>query len=174
MEAKKLVFKAFLEEVSGNVWGAGLVLPYEVSSHFLQNKTRRVVCVINEKSSYSCGLMPLGNDKYFVNVNADLQKELHVKIGDEVSVVLKADESKYGLPMPEELQAILDMDEYGNEMFHQLTPGKQRNLLHIIGKPKSTEIRLKKAITIIEYLKEVAGKLDFKELNIAIKRSNNC
>lgn len=173
MDAKEFEFKAKLEELSGNVWGSGLVLPPEVSSFFLQNKTRRVVCLINGQVSYSCGLMPKGNDEYFVNVNAKVQKQLQIKIDDEVTVKIKADDSKYGLPMPEELQAILEMDEYGNKMFHQLTPGKQRNLLHIIGKPKSSEIRLKKAMTIVEYLKEVAGKLDFKELNAAIKQSNN-
>ncbi len=57
-------------------------------------------------------------------------------------------------------------------IFHTLTLGKQRTLLHLIGKPKSGEVRLRKAIAVINYLKEVNGRLDFKELNLAIKTGN--
>ena len=71
--------------------------------------------------------------------------------------------------MPEEMEVLLAQDEEADRYFHQLTPGKQRSLLHIIGKPKTEATRLKKAIVITEYLKTNRGKLDFKELNLAFK-----
>jgi len=71
------------------------------------------------------------------------------------------------------MEELLLQDEDGNKVFHRLTPGKQRSLLHIIAKPKSENIRIKKAVAILEYLKSVNGKLDFKELNLAIKNANN-
>ena len=101
-----------------------------------------------------------------------LQKKLSLSVGDEVQVSIVPDKSKYGLPMPEELQAIFDMDAEGDKVFHTLTPGKQRTLLHLVGKPKSSEIRIKKAMVVVDYLKEVNGKLDFKQLNEAFKRAN--
>ncbi|MFK7984322.1 MAG: hypothetical protein AB8G86_30390 [Saprospiraceae bacterium] len=64
------------------------------------------------------------------------------------------------------------IDEVGSTFFHQLTPGKQRSLLHLIGKPKNSAIRLKKAVVVLDFLKTNNGKLDFKLLNIAFKESN--
>jgi len=85
---------------------------------------------------------------------------------------LKKDESKYGMPMPEEFDELMKIDDELNEVFHKLTPGKQRSLLHIIGKAKRSETRLNKAIVISEYLKQVNGKIDFKQLQQAFKDYN--
>ena len=68
------------------------------------------------------------------------------------------------------MEELLAQDEHGSKVFHDLTPGRQRSLLHLVGKPKSEAIRIKKAITILEYLKSVNGVLDFKELNLAFKQ----
>ena len=87
-------------------------------------------------------------------------------------VQLQKDNSKYGIHLPEEMEELLLIDEEGSAFFHQLTPGKQRSLLHIIGKPKSSAIRLKKAVVVLDYLKTNNGKLDFKMLNMAFKAAN--
>ena len=70
------------------------------------------------------------------------------------------------------MEVLLEQDEEGSKLFHALTPGKQRSLLHVIGIPKSTDIRLRKAIITLNYLKSVNGKLDFKEYNQAQKDWN--
>lgn len=117
--------------------------------------------------------MPYGDGRYFVNVNAAIQKKAGIGVDDDVDVTIEPDVSKYGLPMPEELEAIFAIDEEVDMLFHKLTPGKQRTLLHIIGKPKSSETRIKKAMIITDYLKEVQGKLDFEEFKIAFKQGGN-
>lgn len=165
-------FTSKIVSLNSKVWGVGLEVPKEIAQPFLGKEYKRVLCTLNNAHQYQCALMPMGEGRYCVNVNADIQKKLKLKIGDEVSVEIKADESKYGLPMPEELGELLKMDKEGDRLFHSLTPGKQRNLLHIVGLPKSPEIRIKKAIVVVEYLKEVNGKLDFKELNLAFKAAN--
>lgn len=158
---------------SGDVWSVGVEVPMEVSMKYKGSGDKRVVCTLNNQETYQCALMPAGDDRYFINVNAQLQKKLRLAVGDEVHVTIVPDDSKYGLPMPEELQAIFDLDHAGNAVFHALTPGKQRTLLHLVGKPKSSEIRIKKAMVVVDYLKEVSGKLDFKQLNEAFKQANN-
>ena len=168
----KVEFVSELFLMSSTVWSVGVEIPPHVSVKYSGLAEKRVVCTLNEGVTYQCALMPYGDGRYFVNVNAEIQKKLNLKVGETVNVSIEPDTSKYGLPMPEELQAIFDMDADGNRIFHDLTPGKQRTLLHLIGKPKSTEIRIKKAIAVVDYLKEVNGKLDFKELNEAIKRGN--
>ena len=69
------------------------------------------------------------------------------------------------MPMPEELGELLLIDELGSQYFHALTPGKQRALIYQVAKPKREATRLRKAVGILDYLKSVRGKLDFKELN---------
>jgi uncharacterized protein YdeI (YjbR/CyaY-like superfamily) len=86
-----------------------------------------------------------------------------------VSVLLKKDESEYGLPMPEELQELLLQDEEGDRLFHALTIGKQRTLLYIVGSVKDTGKRISRALAIVNHLKATGGKIDYKKLNEAIR-----
>ncbi|MBE62878.1 MAG: hypothetical protein CMB89_11005, partial [Flammeovirgaceae bacterium] len=65
-----------------------------------------------------------------------------------------------------------DQDKLASEFFHDLTPGKQRNLIYIISKVKNTDSRINKALAIIDHLTERNGKLDFKLLNEKIKEYN--
>jgi uncharacterized protein YdeI (YjbR/CyaY-like superfamily) len=74
------------------------------------------------------------------------------------------------MPMPEELEELLLQDPEGDMYFHELTPGKQRNLIYMVSKPKGVDTRIKKALVIVQHLKEVKGQLDFKMLNEAYKR----
>ena len=113
--------------------------------------------------------MPDGKGDYFININKERRKQLGLQLGDTVTATIENDESKYGMPMPEVMEVLLAQDEEANKYFHELTAGKQRSLLHIIGKPKTESTRLRKAIVITEYLKTNRGKLDFKELQIAFK-----
>ena len=69
------------------------------------------------------------------------------------------------------MKELLLLDPEAEHVFHKLTIGKQRSLLYVIGQPKTSEARLKKAIVITEYLKLTGGKLDFKDLNEAFKQA---
>ena len=164
-------FVAPLEKLNSAVYGHCVFVPQAVSDQLIKKNGRRVICTLNDIAKYQCALMPMGNATYFVNITKSLHKQLNVKLGSKISVELEADTSEYGLPVPEELVVLFDQDQDGYDVFHSLTPGKQRSLLHIIGKPKSSDLRLKKALTVINYLKMTGGRLDFKELNNALKNS---
>ena len=75
------------------------------------------------------------------------------------------------MPMPEEMAELIRQDPEGDILFHTLSPGKQRSLLYMIGKPKSTDIRLRKAILVMEYLKYCGAKFDQKEMAEFMKRN---
>ena len=96
-----------------------------------------------------------------------------MQVGSKVQVSLQPDESKYGMPMPEEMDELLKIDDEANQYFHALTKGKQRSLLYIIGKPKNSDTRLNKAIVVTEHLKRWNGKLDFAILNQEFKDYKN-
>lgn len=167
-----MTFTTILENFNSNLWGCHIKVPNEAADQFLEGKARRVVCNLNNVHEFQCAIMPKGDGTFFINLNKEIKKKLDLEYGEEIQVALRKDESKYGLPMPEEMEELLKLDEEGNRYFHALTKGKQRSLLHIIGKPKTSDTRLRKALVVVDYLKMTKGKLDFKELNEAFKLSN--
>jgi uncharacterized protein YdeI (YjbR/CyaY-like superfamily) len=105
-------------------------------------------------------------------MNGEIRKKLKLEVNDTVEISLEKDTSTYGMPLPDELKTAWELDPEGHDIFHALTMGKQRSLVHIVNKPKSSDIRIKKALTTLEYLKTVNGNLDYKELNEAFKLAN--
>ncbi|HFC00222.1 MAG TPA: DUF1905 domain-containing protein [Phaeodactylibacter sp.] len=157
---------------SNKVYGHHIVIPEDVSEYFFSKKIKRFIGTINGEHEFPCAMMPKGNGIYFININADIRKKCHLRVGSKMHFHLKADESKYGMPMPEEMGELLKIDDEANEYFHALTKGKQRSLIYLIAKPKNSDTRLNKAIVITEHLKKQKGKLDFKILNQDFKAYN--
>lgn len=131
--------------------------------------SRRVVCTINGTESFQCALLPSDGD-FVIVVNKVKRTKLGIGEGDRIDVELKVDDSKYGLPMPEELQEVLNQDPEGDKLFHALTPGKQRSMLYFIGKVKDIDRRIHTALIFIEHLKSNEGKIVQEKLHDELKR----
>lgn len=162
-------FKSKLDRFATMLWDQHILVPYKAAQKF---KDHRIVCKLNEQVEYQCALTSKGDGTWFIRVNKEHRDKLKLKLGDEVQAEIWKDESKYGLPLPEEMEALLDQDPEFDDFFHTLTPGKQRTLLYVVGKPKSSQTRINKAIVICNHLKSRKGKLDFKILNEDFKRFN--
>ncbi|MEO9474057.1 MAG: YdeI/OmpD-associated family protein [Cyclobacteriaceae bacterium] len=166
-----MVFESTLEEFELNkVYNLHIPVPDAIAGEFINGNDRRVVCEI-EGDKWHAGLMP-STSGYYILMSQKRVSDLGLKRGDRVVLKLEKDESEYGMDMPEELQVLLDQDEQGSRYFHDLTPGKQRNLIYIVNQVKNPESRLSKALAIISHLNEDQGKLDFKKLNAKIKAYN--
>ncbi|MEN8792822.1 MAG: DUF1905 domain-containing protein [Flavobacteriales bacterium] len=157
---------------SNNLWGGHIVVDDDIVQEAKSKNIKRFLCTINNQETLRCALLSMGNGTYFVMVNAEIRKKLHLTFGSVLKIKLEEDKSKYGIPMPEEMEEIMAQDPEVDKVFHSLTPGKQRCLLYLIGKPKTTESRIKKAVLITRYLAEVNGEIDFKEMNEYIKTNN--
>lgn len=164
-----MTFTSILEDFNTQLWSFHITVPEAVGKIFVEGKDRRVVCTLNGAESFQCALMPKGDGNFFININKKLRDKLKLKLGMQVEVSLKKDDSPYGLPMPEEFQELLQLDEEGDRLFHALTPGKQRNLLYIIGSAKSSEKRIARSLAIVDHLKAQGGKIDFKQLQQDLK-----
>lgn len=165
----KNIFEAELNAFDNSkLWYFYIMIPDAVSTKLIK-KSRRVIATINNSITFPCALMHDGNGQYFININKEYRKKLNVVKGSKLMVSLVEDTSEYGMPVPEEMQELLIQDEEGKAVFEKLTPGKKRTLLHLVGKVKSSDIRIDKSIKIINYLKSVDGKLDFKEIHEALK-----
>jgi len=162
-------FKTTLSAYSAPYSGFYVSIPEEVSSFFVSKNIKRFTCNINDEIEFPCALLSRSNGLHYIMINKANQKKLNVQVGEQLDLKLSADESKYGMPMPEEMEVLLQQDPDADKLFHALTAGRQRSLLFMIGKPKSSAIRLNKALAVCEYLKTTGGKVDIPELNDFIR-----
>jgi hypothetical protein len=113
--------------------------------------------------------MPSGGE-FYIMVNKEVRTRLQIYSGNTVQVSLKLDDSKYGMAMPEELEEVLRQDPEGDELFHALTPGKQRSLMWQVSKGKDVDLRIHRALIIIQHLKDNEGLIDGDKLQNEMKR----
>ena len=147
-----------------------IIVPEEVATFFKEKKQKRLLCKVNDLAPYSSAILTLKDGYAYINLNKDRLKKGNLNVGDKIEVSLTADTSEYGMPMPAELKEIFAQDQEVNTYFHKLTPGVQRTLLYMIGKIKTENKRIEKAVIMTNYLKQVQGSFDFKELNEAFKK----
>jgi Domain of unknown function (DUF1905) len=160
-------FTGFLSVFDANSlsWEKHIPIPDEIFSAMIKIATdKRIVCTINNSLSFHCAMMPKGTFHYIL-VNNETCKKLKLNINDEVSVEIVKDDSKYGINISEELEEVLFSDPEGSLLFHRLTSGKQRSLIHIINKVKNSQTKIEKSFVVLEHLKRQKGVLDFKKLN---------
>lgn len=155
-----------------DLWSYYLSIPRAAGDQFIEGKDRRVVCTIERKATLHSALMPKG-DVYSIYLKKDIMKKHNWFEGDEVEISLEKDTSDYGIPVPESFLELLGQDSEGSMYFHELTKGKQRSLIHLVGKVKNVDSQLAKGLAIMHHLKEAMGQLDFKRLNVLIKEYNN-
>ena|SRR3982751_1332302 len=168
---KTLKFTATLDS-SGNGSGWHFVhVSREVGERFpaLDGKSRRVVCTLNGKERFQCALMP-SSGEFYIMVNKEIRTRLGIFSGNAVEVSLTLDGSKYGMPMPEELEEVMRQDPEGDRLFHALTPGKQRSLMWQVSKGKDVDLRIHRALVSIKHLKDNDGNIDGKKLYHELKR----
>ena len=166
---KEYTFSSELEEYKNKLWKYHVKVPSHIVETLRADKVKRFVCTLNGSIKLHASLMPAGDNVFFIKINKDILKQLHTSLGETIDVSLIKDESKYGIPLPLEFEELLNGDIQAGELFHKLSPGKQRSLLFLVNKVKSKQIRYEKSFIILEHLKEQQGTLDFKILNTDFK-----
>ncbi len=152
------------------VYGRHFIVPDEIVRKMTEERTdKRVIINIDGHADMHAGMMPK-KDYFFILLNKQNCTQFGIDIGDQFTVDIRPDDSKYGMMMPRELEEYLLQDEILSHYFEMLTPGKKRSLIHIIAKLKSTDKRIEKSHIIAQHLKRRRGMLDFKELNEDFKK----
>lgn len=168
--AKTVKFKTELGKLAADYGWHFILVERKIAEKFpTDGKSRRVVCTLNGEVTFQAGLMHYHGD-FFISVNKPTRTKLGIEAGDSVTVELAPDESKYGWPMPEEFREILDQDPEGDDLFHGLTPGKQRSLLYHLGQIKDIDKRIHCGLIVVDHLKNNGGKVDGKKLYEELKR----
>lgn len=165
---KPLKLKVTLTK-SGSGWYF-LRFPAKIGLRFQTDpRTRRVVCTLNDSHTFQCALLP-NKDEFCIVVNKAVRDKLGLEDGSVVSVLLEADTSKYGAPMPAELKEVLNQDPEGSGLFHALTPGKQRSLIYMIRGVKGVDKRIHLSLIVLKHITENDGKVVDAKLYEEIKR----
>ena len=165
------ILKAFEDNSLG--YGPHIVIPNDIFEKMIKLTTdKRIKCTLNNTITVSRAMSPKG-DIHYILLNKDVLKKCNLEIGDEVSVVLEPDVSKYGIDITEEMEEVLFSDPEGSDLFHKLTPGVQRSLIYIINKIKSSQLRIERSFVILEHIKKMKGKVEYEILQQDFKDYRN-
>ena len=164
-------FNSVLEKFENSkIWSFHFRIPDTIARAILTGG-KRVVVEINNEISYQCALMSAGEYGYFVNINAATRKKARLSLHDKASISIHLDTSKYGLPVPKVFQELLNQDPEFKSVLESLTMGKQRSLIHLVRTFNTESKQLEKLMILRNYLVQVNGKLDYKELQLAFKNN---
>lgn len=124
---------------------------------FAEAKQSRVKIIANFNAKQIEFYAAVKKDKisgnYKLMFSKEKQKELGLSLNDYFEMQLFEDTSKYGVDMPEELEAVLLSDYEAFEIFESLTKGKQRSIIYGIIRIKNSQSKIDKALLVCENLK---------------------
>lgn len=167
-----MTFKTEISKFEEGLWSIHVKIPDKVYKKLSADGKKRVICRIDDNEEFHGGFMPDGSGNYFIMLSKPKMKKFKLHVGQSVSVHLEKDLTKYGMKMPHEFEEVLASDPDGELAFEKLTEGKKRSLIHLVATVKNTDLRITKALTILDHLKINEGKLDYKLLNEAFKVAN--
>ncbi len=150
-------FTASLRRFTGKGAMHYVEVPPDAAEGFGGKSGVRLVCGLNGRTEYSCGLLYQRIGTFYVYVGGKAKKAAALNLGESVRVTLRRDESPYGMPMPEELAEVLAQDPEGDACFHRLTPGRQRTFLYYVSSARAVDTRIKRAIEVAGKAKVLAG-----------------
>jgi hypothetical protein len=146
-----------LEKIKGGYFY--LTIEAAIINQFERKRHTRLVCHLDEKISYQCGLNHLGDGNFFIIIAGKYLEQLGKKVGSFVHFRIEEDPNPLGVDVPEVLTVLLMQDENLRNIYDKITDGKKRALIFSILKIKDID-------------KQVQGITDFlaKEKQQLIKK----
>ncbi|SHG22530.1 YdeI/OmpD-associated family protein [Flagellimonas flava] len=139
-------------------------IPMEIAIPFLDKGQRRVKvkATFEGKSLEFFAALQKRKEQVFIMFSKNHQKTLGIFPNDYFRLQFFEDNSKYGVDMPEEFEAVLSSDYEASQVFESLTAGKKRGIIYMIIRYKNPQTRIDKSLILCENLKR--GVRDNKEL----------
>lgn len=100
------------------------------------------------------GAIPKRNANHYMMFSQGYQKELDVFPNDYFQLQFFEDDSKYGLEMPKELEAVLSSDYEPFQIFESFTDEKKRAIIYMISRYKVVQTRIDKSLLVCENFKK--------------------
>ena len=154
-------------------WTGRLLVPPEVVDQIPRRDdgSQRIVVELAGLDPWHAAITSDGQGGHYIIFNKERSKQLRKQGADDqhLHMTLTPDTSRYGAPMPAELEELLKQDPLGDQYFHELTPGRQRNIIYMLAKYKAESTRMRKSVAVLEYLVTVRGELVFADLYAYLK-----
>lgn len=140
--------------ITGNFYS--LQLPEHIVNPFLEKKIKRVKAKASfeGKELYFHAAIQKRNGSYYMMFGKRYQKELGIFTNDYFKLQFFEDNSKYGVEMPEELDAVFLSDYDAFHIFESFTNGKKRGIIYAVARYRNTQTRIDKSLLLCENLKK--------------------
>jgi len=127
-----------------------LKIDAEIVNQYDNKRHTRLICLLDNKLSFQCGLNHLGDGNYFIILSSQNLETIGKTLGDKVEFEITKDPNPLGVEIPEVLESLLEQDPDLKAQFTQLTLGKQRNVIHQVKKIKDIDRQIGKSIELIQ------------------------
>ena len=155
-------FTARIDKQSGGMGLCFIEVPHEIAEALFDRFPGRGLITIH-KESFHGGVLKRKDGYYLVQLGRATLKKVKANYGETVEVSIRADDSEYGYEMPEEMQGLLDQDDDGRKIWEATSPGMKRSLLHYVNSAKSSDVRIKRAILILQRAAELQAEKERKK-----------
>jgi antitoxin component of MazEF toxin-antitoxin module len=155
MPSKVIHFKEIIKKMPPNPAGAWHYIDFPENVHEVFGKRNfiKVKGFINDKP-FKSNLFPKGNGLHAITIPLKLQKQLGVKLHDEIMLSVEENFEVIIVSMPKELQEALDFDEEMSELFFKQTPSVQKFQKIWINDGKHIETRINRVVQLFEKLRK--------------------
>lgn len=136
-----------------------LEIEAEIVNQFENNRNTRLICTLDQKLTFQCGLNHLGNGNYFIILPAKSLKSYDIKLGDSVQFEINIDPNPLGVDIPETIESLLEQDDELKSKFQKLSLGKQRSIIFYVMKIKDIDRQIEKTIDLIYHIDIIRSKL---------------
>ncbi len=102
-----------------------LLISAEIVNQLENKKTTRLICILDDKISFRCGLNHFGDGNFFVIIAGRYMKKLGKSASEKIKFRIEVDPDQLGVDIPEVLSALLAQDDELNAVFEAITDGKK-------------------------------------------------
>ncbi|RNL54701.1 DUF1905 domain-containing protein [Pedobacter jejuensis] len=126
-----------------------LKIDADIVNQFENKRRTRLICNLDDKISFQCGLNHLGDGNFFIIISTKNLKKIDRQPGETIEFEIKEDPNPLGVDIPEVLEILLEQDKDLNEIFSKLTDGKKRTIIIQTSKIKDIDKQIAKTIELI-------------------------
>lgn len=132
-----------------------LLIPEEIARMFTEagHSRVKVIAQFEGKILEFHAALKQYQGNYVMTFGKRYQKELGIYPNDYFQMQLFEDTSKYGVEVPEELEAVLESDPDAKQIFESFTPGKIRSIIYAISRYKNAQTRIDKSLILADNIK---------------------
>jgi hypothetical protein len=121
----------------------------EIVEKFENKRNTRLICKLDNKLSFQCGLNHLGDGNFFIIVSTKNLKAIDRKVGETIEFEIKEDPNPLGIDIPETIEILLEQDKELKDKFYKFTDGKKRSIIVQTGKIKDIDKQIARTIELI-------------------------